>query len=386
MQVSTFIVLAKEQAEQEQLARNHHRQQYASMQQHLGMAQAGFSSGYALPQQAYLAQQQQHANIVLAGPPGMVQQQPSMVSPAAWPNAGAAGAYALGQPGIAVMQGGMVQQQQPQGSPVQHHPQQQQQQMWSPVANTIPGMLQQQQAGMQPVGQMMAAPYLDPSTAAGQQYPAGSYMMGSAQGMQGGLGSPAASTAMLLNVQPQLQQQQYLVQGAGPATSMPAQQQAAMVAAGYPATLSPHVAASVAAASSCPAAVPMAMAGPQDMGTAGACGIGGSTFVQDMLHSLDYVAAGGQGGAPAAQGQHQQQQAGLMVQQGMGWMPADGQQAAASWAMVQTPIGGPQAFPVAPTAILDNSPSFSATSSTSANTNTSFALPRMCAVSSGTCS
>jgi hypothetical protein len=65
VQVSTFIVLAKEQAEQEQLARSHHRQHYSSMQQHLGMNPC-FNSGYVLPQQTYLNQQQQHANMAFS--------------------------------------------------------------------------------------------------------------------------------------------------------------------------------------------------------------------------------------------------------------------------------------------------------------------------------
>lgn len=392
VQVSTFIVLAKEQAEQEQLARSHHRQHYSSMQQHLGMNPC-FNSGYVLPQQTYLNQQQQHANMAFSVPSAMAQQQPMVIQQAAWPNAAAPGAYALAQPAMTVIP-------QQQGSP-QHH----QQQMWAPVASSIPPMLQhQQQAPLQPVGPMAGA-YLDSSTAAGQ-FPAGGFVMNPAQGMQGvlpnagsALGSPAASTAMLLNAQqqqPHIPQQQYLLQGAAP-TSMPAQ--AAMVAAGYSASLSPQVAVSVAAAvCNSPVAAPMAMAGPHELalhpagsaqtpgrdGASNACGIAGSSFVAEMLSSLNAAASAGQQAAPLAL-QHQQQARMTMSPQSIGWMPVEGHQTAASWAMVQTPIGGGQGFPVA-AGMADNSPSYSATSSTSANTSTGFALPRLCAVSSGTCS
>lgn len=392
-------MLAKEQAEQEQFARQQHRQQYNLRQMSLP---TGFNGSYVLPQQSYLAQQQQHQASM-----GYVQGINGMAAPA-WASAATAGVgavqgtYALaptnsGMNGLTVMQG-MVQQT---VSP--------QQQAWAPVAGSMsPGLQQQQQVGMQAVGQMpqMAGTYvsIDPSTGAITQYPGAGYVqMGvPAQGMQvlgaqqaqqqyilQGTASPVganASSAMMLGTQQP--QQQYILQG----SIMPGQQGGVVPAGGHTANMSPQITVSVSGVSNAPVAAPLGVAGQHEMllqqGSgqilagegSNACGIGGSAFVQDMLSGL---------GMP-----HQQQQQGFMASmvaqqpQTVSWMPADGLassagQVAASWAMVQAPMAAGQGFPAA--GLTDASPSYSATSSTSASTSAGFALPLMCAVSSTAC-
>jgi hypothetical protein len=400
-------VLAKEQAEQEQLACQHHRQQYSLRQMSLP---TGFNGSYVLPPQTYFAQQQQQQ----AGM-GYMQGVNGMAVPA-WASTGAGagavqGTYALaptnsGMNGLTVIQG-MVQQT---VSP-------QQQQVWAPVAgNMLPG-LQQQQVGMQAVGQMsqMTGTYvnIDPSTGTVTQYPSASYVqMGSAQGMQvlgaqqqfilQGTASPVGANASAAMMPGGQQPPQYTLQDA----TMPAQQGALIPAGGYAANMSPQVSVSVSAVSNAPVAAPWGMASQHEIllqqrsgqllagdGSPSACGIGGGAFVQDMLSGLSY-AASGQTGSPVG-AHHQQQQPGLMGSmvaqqqaQTVSWMPADALassagQAAASWAMVQAPMPIGQGFPAA--GLTDASPSFSATSSTSASTSTGFALPLMCAAGSTAC-
>jgi hypothetical protein len=389
-QVSTFIVLAKEQAEQEQLARQHHRQQYPHPS---GMPACGYSS-YALQQPAYMTQQQQqqvmnmsmgmqpqHAvNMGFVMPAGM---DSSSMGMHAWPQA--AGAMHMGmQPASAVgnmaavlpMMGTAV-------MPYQAHMQQQQQgqqQVWCPAGSMQPMMQQLNPAhaqGMQDAHMLAAHPAA--AAAAG----------GSMQPMV--TASPiASSTPMLVHSPLQQRQhqaagvvQQYVLQGGVP-VSMPAQQQTAVLAApGYSGTaLNPM---QVCAFST--AAVPTSLApaglqqdrvlqhvhsmpahvshvplqGGKEASSPGACGhVGGPTFVQDMLSSLNYAtgAAAGQAGMAACAGlqvQHHHQQQGMqgMMHHSAPWgLPAHvaatssgsvGQAMSQSWSEVSAAsLGGVQ--------------------------------------------
>jgi hypothetical protein len=403
-QVSTFIVLAKEQAEQEQLARNQ-RQQYS-----LHNMGSSLQGSYGLPQQqAFLPQQPQQQQLQHQGsityltmPGGM-----SVMPVAAWPStAGAAGAgamqggYTLAPPAgsMAVMPGSMVQH----ASPVQQ--QQAAPQMWATMgAGMSPVMHQQQHVGMQAVGPMAGGSYVNSNMAA--QYPANSpYMVGQQQGMcvlASPAGPAASSTAMLLALQPhqQAQQQQFFLNPALPC-SMPAQHAAGGMAAGFPAGSVSPVSNALSVGSMSLSAQPemLQQQSPARMtgaeGSHSACGVGGDTFVRDMLHSLNYAAAGHNSSPPGAlQQPQQQQQGGVYVPQGLTWVPVEGTHATSSagtaptgsWAMAQAPLGSGQAFPAAGGLTTEASPSFSAASSTSASTSTGFALPRMCAASSAAC-
>jgi hypothetical protein len=412
-------VLAKEQAEQEQLARQQHRQQYSLRQMSLP---SGVNASYALPQQTYLAQQQQQQQqqagmgyVCVQGENGTAV--PACASIAGTGGGAVQGTYTLAPPnsgmhGLTVMQGTVQQTVSPQ-----------QQQVWAPVVGNMSLRLQeqqQQQVGVQAVGRMpqMAGTYvsIDPSTGTVTQYPSASHVdVGSAQGMQvlgaqpqqqfilqgtaGPVGASASPVMMLGWQQPQ--PQHFILQDA----TMPAQQGDLIPAGGYTAEMSRQVSVSVSAVSNAPVAAPLGMAGQHEMllqqgpgqilageGSPSACSIGGGAFVRDMLSGLNYAAAG-QTSSPFGLHQQQQRLMGSMVvqqPQTVSWLPADGLarsagQTAASWAMVQAPLAAGQGFPM-PAGLTDASPTYSATSSTSASTSTGLALPLMCAASSTACS
>lgn len=484
LQVSAFIVLAKEQAEQEQLARSQQRQHYSFSQQ----TSLPHSGGYMLQQQAYLPQQQQmylpqqqqaylpqqvqqvsylqqpqqyhhHVDSAQQQAPQQQQQQPSLVvmAPAAmgqagltsgWPSAMGQGAAQLDNATYSFAQQGVTVATIPPGPQALAHAmnaqqQQQHQQVWAAVTpSNLPNtMLQQQQQAQMP--QMIAMPAggsgygaaQDPNTPA--QY-AGSYMINTAgQTMHAAvLAQPAppgagagghvaaatglpSSAAMLLSAQ---QQQQLLASAGGVSSALGLQgqqqhhhHQLVMPSGSQPllgmtpavgscgaiglqqqATISgsatlacPTLGLSSSATTSNNNPEPFVLGGQQhhqegqaaaaEHATALQCGVGGTAFVQDMLQSLNYTAAG-----------QQQQQCVVTSQPGTWVSAAAAPTAAVSWAMVQQPSTGGagvqtvQGLTVG-AGVLDSSPSFSATSSTSANTSTGFALPRMCAATSPAC-
>lgn len=384
-QVSTFIVLAKEQAEQEQLARNQQRQQYGL--HHMG--------SYGFPQQqAFLPQQQpqqlQHQGSVTyhTVPGGM-----NVMPVAAWSSAAGAGAAAgtmqstymlTPSAGSMAVMPSMVQH----ASPAQ---QQAAPQMWAAMGAGMSPIMQQQQVGVQVVGAMAGGTYVNMAG----QYPANNYMVGQQQGMCE-LASPAgpgASAAMLVAPQQHQQLQQFFL-NLMPPCSMPAQHDG--IAAGFPqGQLSP--------VSNALSVLPVGIGGQQELlqqhspahmtgaeGSHSACGVGSNMFVRDMLNSLNCAAAGHNTSPPGALQQPQPQQGGVYVPQGLTWVPVEGTATssagtapAASWAMPQAPMGNGQAFPAA--GLPEASPSFSAASSTSTSASTGFALPRMCAASSSAC-
>jgi len=387
LQVSAFIVLAKEQAEQEQLIRSQHRQHY-SMHPAAGL-HGGLTNGYMLPQQAYLPHQQQQK-------PGTM----LSLGRGSWP-AGTGSPQAGGYTLAAV-------------SSAPSHPMAQglaqQQQMWG----AVPAMLHQQTSLPQvPMGSGYMAAGQDASAAGGVLQYTNTYMMAAGQLMQGA-GGPAAGSLPGANpgsLLPQ-HQQQYLLQAQAQAQHQSQQQQQhqqlMMCAAGSPAAvpvsqcqLGPQMAVGPVgtAASSAPSACPMAPAGGSNdlvlqhaaaassHGAAAgnsplASSAGGSTFVQDMLQSLNY-AAGGPGMSAAGQ-----QQQCLVLPQTANWMAeASSKAAVTSWAMPAHPAAGASRLNGLTVAagVLDSSPSFSTASSTRAATNTGFALPVMHVASSTAC-
>jgi hypothetical protein len=417
-------VLAKEQAEQEQLARQHHRQQYP---QHSGMPACGYSNTYALQQPAYMVQQQQQAmgmhmgmqpqqamgmhmgmqpqqamnlNIGFVVPAGM---DSSSMDLHAWQQG--AGAMHMNMQPAPVVAGNM-----PAGVPVvatnvmpyQAHMQQQQQQhvqqqVWCPAGS------------MQPTMQQVHPGHALAGSAQGMQdshmlaaHPASVAAAGGAMQTMVAASPMAASTPMLVHSPLQQQQhqgagvvQQYVLQGGVPSNPINPMQMCAVSTAAAPTSLAPaglpqdvvlqHV-------HSMPAHVGhMSVQGSGEVSSPGACGhVGGPTFVQDMLTSLNYAAgtAAGQAGMAASAGlqvQHQQQQQGMM---GAPWvLPANvaatssvsvGQSMLRSWSEVPAAsMGGmqqQQGFPVGSAMLANSSPAFSAASSTSAATSTAYAL------------
>lgn len=384
-------MLAKEQAEQEQLARNQQRQQYSL--HHMGSLQGS----YGFPQQqAFLPQQQpqqlQHQGSITyhTMPGGM-----NVMPVAAWPSAAGAGAgamqstYTLTQPaGSMAVMPSMVQH----ASPAQ---QQAAPQMWAAMGAGMSPIMQQQQqqVGVQAVGAVAGGTYVNMAG----QYPANNYMVGQQQGMcvLASPARPAACAAMLVAPQQHQQQQQFFLNSMPPCC-MPAQHDG--IAAGFPQ-------GPLSSVSNALSVLPMGIGGQQELlqqhspahmtgaeSSHSACGVGSNMFVRDMLNSLNYAAAGHSTSPPGAlqQPQQQQQQGGVYVPQGLTWVPVEGTATssagtapAASWAMPQAPMGNGQAFPAA--GLTEASPSFSAASSTSASTSTGLALPRMCAASSAAC-
>lgn len=379
-------MLAKEQAEQEQLIRSQHRQHY-SMHPAAGL-HGGITNGYMLPQQAYLPhQQQQKSGTVLSlgrGSWPACTGSPQAVNLAAVSSA----------PGLSVTQG-----------LAQH-----QQQMWG----AVPAMLHQQTS--LPQAMAMGSGYMaagqDAGAAGGVAQYTNTYMMAAGQQLMQGAGGPAAGSnpgSMLLAPQ---HQQQYLLQ-AQHQSQQQQHQQLMMCAAGSPAAaaaslvpvsqcqLGPQMAVGPVgtAASSAPSACPMAPAGGSNdlvlqhaaaassHGAAAgnsplASSAGGSTFVQDMLQSLNYAAAG-----PGMSAAGQQQQC-LVLPQAANWMAeASSKAAVTSWAMPAHPAAGTSRLNGLTVAagVLDSSPSFSTASSTSAATNNGFALPVMRVASSTAC-
>lgn len=336
MQVSTFIVLAKEQAEQEQLARQQQRHQYNL--QHMGM-HAGPTS-YVLPQQAFLLQQQQHASMACA-----------MAPVPAWTSSVAPNSTS----GLSSMA----------GAPAQHagfSTEQQHMQAWVPAGTPAvmqqSPLMEQQQVGMQLPGQMA---------------PAGTYV--SMHVLASPSASVAASTAMLLSTQQPQVQQQFVLQ----AVSVPAQQ-AGLAAVPMSAVTNAPTAAQVRITGTHELSLLQQASGQLAAGESSpsACSIGGHAFVQDMLSSLSYAAAG----------QNLSTAQGILIPPApaVPWAQCESTSSAvvaggstAQWSVGQTTVAGAHG-------LISASPAYSATSSTSANTSTGYVLPaRMCPVSSPVC-